>query len=186
MVFSCKVIRITIGYKTKFLAQFSLCPIILEKHFSLISFLCFLYSILKFNKRFRIVGTTADVAIVAYGKSLQRLFAHAAEGLMYIISDPVRIERTEKREIKLLGTDYENLLVKWLSEILYFFEVKEFLGKEFSIYHLDEKHLHGVIVGEPYECNRHIIRTEVKAVTYHQLSLKSFKGKWKAKIILDL
>lgn len=126
------------------------------------------------------------MAVVAYGKSLQKLFAHAAEGLIYIIADPDQIGKTEKQEIKLRGTDFENLLIKWLGEVLYLFEVKEFLGKEFKIYSLQEKYLHAEIAGEFYNSKKHLIKTEIKAVTYHQLVLKQQKGKWTAKIIFDL
>lgn len=141
---------------------------------------------MKSNNRFKIVGTTADVAVVAYGESLPMLFAHAAEGLVNIVANPEQIEKAEKREIKLSGTDYENLLVKWLSEVLYFIEVKEFFGKEFKIYCLKEKFLHAAIIGEPYNLKKHLIKTEVKAVTYHQLILKHQKKIWRAKIIFDL
>jgi SHS2 domain-containing protein len=77
-------------------------------------------------------------------------------------------------------------MVKWLNEVLYFFEVKEFLGKEFKILTLDENHLHAEITGETYKREKHLIKTEIKAVTYHQLALKQQKGKWKTKIIFDL
>ncbi len=126
------------------------------------------------------------MAVVVYGESLQKLFAHAAEGLISVFADPEQIKKTEKRVIKLPGTDLENLMVKWLNEILYLFEVKEFLGKEFRILALDENYLHAEIRGEAYKSEKHLIKTEIKALTYHQLALKQQKGKWKAKIIFDL
>lgn len=126
------------------------------------------------------------MAVVAYGESLRKLFAHAAEGLTFVFAEPDQIVKTEKRVIKLPGTDLENLMVKWLNEILYLFEVKRFIGKEFNILALDENHLHAEIAGEAYKSEKHIIKTEIKAATYHQLALKQQKGKWKAKIILDL
>lgn len=126
------------------------------------------------------------MAVAAYGESLQGLFASAAEGLVFVFTCPDRIEKTEKRIIKLSGTDLENLMVKWLNEILYLFEVKEFIGKEFKFLALNKKHLHAEIRGETYKREKHTIKTEIKAVTYHQLAIKQQKGKWKTKIILDL
>lgn len=147
----------------------------------------YLFSLdLKSNKNFKIVGTTADVGIVAYGGSLQKLFAHAAEGLTYILTDTDRIEKTVTQEIELHGTDLENLLVKWLNEILYLFEVKEFLGKKFKISTLSKNYLQSEIEGEYYKREKHIFKTEIKAVTYHQLYLKQEKGKWVTNIIFDL
>ena len=141
---------------------------------------------MKPEKNFKIIGTTADVAVIAYGESLLKLFAHAAEALVFVFADPCQIEKTEKRVIKLPGTDFENLMVKWLSEILYLFEVKGFLGKEFNITSLDKNYLRAEIKGETYKRKKHLLKTEIKAVTYHQLVLKQQKGKWKAKIIFDL
>ncbi len=138
------------------------------------------------SQRFKIVGTTADVAIVAYGESLQKLFIHAAEGLITLLTNPKQIEKNKKKEIKLHGSDIENLLVKWLSEILYLFEVKEFLGKNFKIHTLDNTFLHSEVIGENFKSKKHFIKTEIKAITYHQLNLKRQKGQWMAKIILDL
>ncbi len=138
------------------------------------------------DKKFKIVGTTADVAVVAYGESLKKLFVHAAEGMIFILADPDRIEKTKKHEIKINGTDLENLLVKWLSEILYLFEVKDFLGKKFEIRTLSKNYLSSEITGESYNSEKHLIKTEIKAVTYHQLRLKQQKGKWTANIIFDL
>ncbi len=138
------------------------------------------------SQRFKIVGTTADVAIVAYGESLQKLFIHAAEGLITLLTNPKQINKNQKKEIKLHGSDLENLMVKWLSEILYLFEVKEFLGKNFIIHSLDNKFLHSEVIGENFDSKKHSIHTEIKAITYHQLNLKRQKGQWMAKIIFDL
>ena len=42
------------------------------------------------------------------------------------------------------------------------------------------------LAGEPYAPARHDVRTEVKAVTYHQLSVTRQAGGWVARVILDL
>jgi SHS2 domain-containing protein len=40
--------------------------------------------------------------------------------------------------------------------------------------------------GEVFQEERHVIKTEIKAVTYHQIQVKEEKGSWRARIILDL
>jgi SHS2 domain-containing protein len=40
--------------------------------------------------------------------------------------------------------------------------------------------------GEVFQDGRHVIRTEVKAVTFHQLEVKQECNGWRARVILDL
>jgi SHS2 domain-containing protein len=51
---------------------------------------------------------------------------------------------------------------------------------------LNEQALEATARGEPYDENRHPIKTTVKSATYHQLRIRREKGIWKAQIILDL
>jgi SHS2 domain-containing protein len=46
--------------------------------------------------------------------------------------------------------------------------------------------LKAVAKGEPFQEGVHVIKTEVKAVTYHQIEVREEKGRWKAQVILDL
>jgi len=46
--------------------------------------------------------------------------------------------------------------------------------------------LKAVVKGEPFQEGIHVIKTEVKAVTYHQIYVKKENGDWKAQIIFDL
>jgi SHS2 domain-containing protein len=39
---------------------------------------------------------------------------------------------------------------------------------------------------EPYDAARHPLRTELKAVTWHQLSASESGGRWKARVIFDV
>jgi SHS2 domain-containing protein len=43
-----------------------------------------------------------------------------------------------------------------------------------------------VVKGEPFQEKIHMIKTEVKAVTYHQIQIQRENGRWKAQVILDL
>jgi SHS2 domain-containing protein len=42
------------------------------------------------------------------------------------------------------------------------------------------------VKGEPFQEGVHVIKTEVKAVTYHQIRVNQEEGGWKAQIIFDL
>jgi SHS2 domain-containing protein len=40
--------------------------------------------------------------------------------------------------------------------------------------------------GETFDSSRHEFKAEIKAVTYHQVTVKEEDGKWEARVIFDL
>jgi SHS2 domain-containing protein len=44
----------------------------------------------------------------------------------------------------------------------------------------------GSLTGEPYDPGRHEIKVEIKAVTYHQLTIKQEGGQWVGRVIVDI
>ncbi|MCK5572103.1 MAG: archease [Bacteroidetes bacterium] len=125
---------------------------------------------------FVILDHPADLGIEATGRSLSEAFENAAAGLMSVILDPETVAASESRTIALDGTDREHLLVKWLSEILYLYDGERFAATEFSVMDLGGTSLKATIRGEPFVPGRHISRMDVKAVTYHQLSVEEEPG----------
>ena len=69
---------------------------------------------------FHILEHPADLGIEASGADLREAFRQAAYGLLSIVVDPSTVKPSVQKEILLEGSDVENLLVRWLSEILYF------------------------------------------------------------------
>jgi len=78
------------------------------------------------------------------------------------------------------------LMVAWLSELLYLHEVEGLLLCDFALAEIDESRVTGVVGGEVFDEGRHSIKTEVKAVTYHQLEIREQAGRWQARIIFDI
>jgi len=137
-------------------------------------------------KTFEFLDHTGDEGIAVYGSSAEELFQHAAQGFFAILLDEGRIETKETRAIALAGDGYEDLMVRWLSELLYLFETELLIFKEFDIHELDGDHLSAAAKGERFDNTRHTIAREIKAVTYHQLDVKRKDGLWQARIIFDL
>ena len=80
----------------------------------------------------------------------------------------------------------DELLVAWLSELLYLYEVEGLLLCDFALTEIDEGSVKGVATGEEFDENRHDIKTSIKAVTYHQLEIKEQDGLWQAQVIFDI
>ena len=137
-------------------------------------------------KRFQILDHTADVGLAIYGKDLQALFEHAGEGFFHIITDLKRVKPRVERRIDLGGESLDRLMVWWLGELLYLHDVDHLLFSEFVVTSVGEKGLKAVAKGEPFQEGLHVIKTEVKAVTYHQIRVEKKNGGWRARVIFDL
>lgn len=128
---------------------------------------------------------TADVGIEARGATLEEAFANAARGMFSVIVDGSDIAAREKREVSLEATeDDEQLLVDWLSELLYIHDVEGLVFDSFDVTLGDG--LHAVARGEPYSRETHGYGTEIKAVTYHLLDIKRTKKGIHIKVLFDI
>lgn len=135
---------------------------------------------------FKILEHPADVGIEASGASLREAFEHAATGLMSIILDLSLVEIQESKIIKLRANDPEQLLVRWLSEILYLFDGKGFVPKEFSVSALSPTSLTALIRGEQFSATMHRTKLDVKAVTYHQVMVREESDGGYVRVFLDI
>ncbi len=141
---------------------------------------------------YRWLDHTADMGVVVHGESLEVLFEAAAEALTELITDRETVEEREERRVTLSAPDPEQLLVRWHTEILAWFEVDGFVFRRFSVRMDQPVSLEGRAFGEAFTYGaddrnaRHPFRTAVKAVTYHQLSVRQSGDGWEATIIFDV
>jgi len=136
-------------------------------------------------KAYNLIDHTADVGLKAYGKSLSEAFQNAAKGMFDIITDKSEIENIGQYNIKLEADDLEQLLVDWLSELLYIHSTKNIVfihstkNIVFGFFKVDldekKKSLSATVFGEKLDMSKHKIGSEIKAVTYHLLEVKKSK-----------
>jgi len=137
------------------------------------------------EKEFEILNHTADVGIVAHGSNMKKAFANAAKGLFSLITELDDVEEIEHRDVELTAPDQESLLVAWLNELIYLFDVENVLFKRFTVTRLSNTHLKARSYGEKVDTSRHKLKLGVKAATYHMLKIE--KGKLnKVQVIFDI
>jgi len=124
------------------------------------------------ENEFEILDHTADVGIIAYGDDMKQAFANAARGMFSLITDLELVEETEYRDIELTSSDEESLLVEWLNELIYLFDVDNIVFKRFDIIRLGETALKARSYGQKVDINRHEMKTGIKAATYHMLTIE--------------
>ena len=137
-------------------------------------------------KRYEILDHTADTGLIAYGKTLASLFENAGEGFFDLITDLKKVRSRVERRIELGGEPLERLMVDWLGELLFLHDVELLLFREFSVESVGEDGLRAVVRGERFDEGVHVIKTEVKAVTHHQIRVERDQGGWRAQVIFDL
>jgi len=128
------------------------------------------------EKDFEILNHTADAGIIAYGSNMNEAFANAAKGMFSLITELEDVEETEYRDTELTAPDRESLLVEWLNELIYLFDVENILFKKFDITQLSNTHLKAKSYGAKVDSSRHKLKTGVKAATYHMLKIDKDDG----------
>ncbi|MBN2074987.1 MAG: archease [Dehalococcoidales bacterium] len=123
------------------------------------------------DKKFEILDHTADIGIIAYGDDMQKAFENAALGMFSLITDLISIENNQTRKIDIDAPDSESLLVNWLNELIYLFDVENLIFSKFDILRLDVSTLSAIAYGERVDLSKHEIKTGIKAATYHMLKI---------------
>ena len=134
--------------------------------------------------QYKLIDHTADFGLHVFGRDVQDLFVNAAHALYDIITDAEVLEGRQEYEIRIHGDDWPDLMVNWLREILFFQTGRDLLIQCVEILSISEYELGAKLRADPWDPDRHSIKTEIKAVTYHQIQVG--QNGWEAKIIFDV
>jgi len=142
------------------------------------------------QKQYEYLEHTADIKFLAYGKTLEEVFENAALAMFNVIIDTCKVSGETAREVFLKSPDLESLLVDWLSELLYLFEVDEIVFWKFQVNEIrhegSEYSITASVSGEKFYPESHPFETEIKAVTYNQLEIEKTADGWKAQVVVDI
>ncbi len=136
--------------------------------------------------RYSILDHPSDIGIEARGRTLAEAFCAAAEGLISVILDPATLQPREWKELRITAGDVGQLAVKWLSEILYLYDGQAFAAAIIEIAEISDNSLTARLGGEHLITGHHRTRMDVKAVTYHQLSVIQEEGRVVIRVFLDI
>lgn len=138
---------------------------------------------------YRFVDHTADVAADLSGRTLGELFQAAAHALTDTMTEIARVQPLVTQSVTLESGSLEDLLVDWLNELLYRFEVRDMLFSDATVSveeHDGGWHLTGSVVGEPFDADRHPTRVLVKGATYHALAITHDAELWRTRVVFDI
>ena len=134
---------------------------------------------------------TADVGLVGRGESPDEAIAAAGAGLFDLMVGNESIHESLERRIEVAGFDETDLLVAFLNELLYLFEVERLVFARFEVSLAPSGGtLTAVGHGERFDPKRQTVRIGVKAATHHEAAVEpdnaDGRGGWVARTILDV
>lgn len=132
---------------------------------------------------YKILDHEADAGFEVYGHDEGELFQNSVHALFSLITDLEAVHPVVEKQIEI--PDGTESLVIFLNELLYLWDVEKYIPKIVEIVK-ENKKIRGTLKGETFDENRHPILGTVKAVTYHQFSVRKDQEMLKATFIVDM
>lgn len=140
-------------------------------------------------KKYKFIEHTADVAFRAWGQNLEEAFKSGSLAMTDVITNRKKIEKKIVKELEAKGEDKEELLVDWLGQLLYIFDVEKLIFADFDL-KIQERgkrwFLKGKGYGEKFEPSKHPSGTNVKGISYSWMKIWKEKRRTYIRVVLDV
>lgn len=128
----------------------------------------------------------ADIGIRGKGKSLAEAFEQAALAMFEIMVETKELLLDKSQLIEVQGNNLNELLIAWLSELLFLKDVEGKMYSRFEVEIIDHYKLVANVYGETTDPSRHKLKLEVKAATWTQLTIEKNNEDWIAQCLVDV
>ena len=139
---------------------------------------------------YKFIDHTADIAAEVSAENYNDLFIVSAQAWKESVAEDFLPDNPEEKIIEISDRSLEELLVHFLSELNYFLLVKSWIFSGVKNISVEQKETQFTakikILGEPVDENKHELKIEIKAVTFHQMNIKYGDGKYKTRIVFDI
>jgi SHS2 domain-containing protein len=137
-------------------------------------------------KGWKQIPHTADWAIRIWGETPQDVFEQGGKALFELMLDMSRAQTEFGTQLRIESSDPANLLRDFMAELLYLFSADNFVFNYFEFGELTETTCEVLAGGEKFDPEKHPLETEIKAVTFHQLTFEQTDSGYEARVIFDL
>ncbi len=141
------------------------------------------------DERFRYLDHTADAKFQAFGRTLEEAFSNAALATASLMWNVDAVERRKCRKVEVKGRDLEQLLLHFLGEVIYAFEVGSFYlaaveGARIERQEDGSYRFEAILVGDDTP-SRYPLHGEVKAITYNEMKIET-KDPVMVQVVVDI
>ena len=139
---------------------------------------------------FNFLDHTADIAFEIEADSLDELFIASAAAFKKAVIEDYFSEEKEEKTIRKSESSLEELLVTFLDELNFLLETRKWIISEINKIKISELnkefYLVAEISGEPVNIDKHHLKEEIKAVTFHQMEVKKVNNKFRTNVVFDI
>jgi SHS2 domain-containing protein len=129
------------------------------------------------------VEHTSEVELHLHAPSLAALFIEAGQAVAELmLAEGEQAAATVVAEVEVNAPDRAALLAAWIDELVFCAETRKAVFVGFAIRRIDECVVAARIRGIPEP----VIKTAVKAATFHDLRVEQRDGGWVATVVLDV
>ena len=135
------------------------------------------------DARHRFVEHTSEVELHLEAATLAALFAEAGRAVAELmLGEGALGPQTVIEEVVVDAPDRAALLAAWIDELVFRAETRHAVFTDFLIHDVDDRALRAQIrgVAEP------VVKTAVKAATFHDLRVVEVDGRFQATVVLDV
>lgn len=134
-------------------------------------------------KKYEFLEHPADLKIKSFGKDLPELFINSVLGMMeFLYGKCIGTARHAPTEhIEITSDNIESLLIDWLAEILYLSDSNKRAYLNYKIIEFNNTKIIADIGSQ-----KAVAKDDIKAVTYHELSIIQQKDGWVATVVYDI
>jgi SHS2 domain-containing protein len=136
-------------------------------------------------QKYKFLKHTADAKFQAFGTDIKEVFENSVLAVSEILSKGKKVKSLKIKKFTIKGKTNENLLYNLLEETIYLLDAEEFIVAKAKIkINEDSKSMKVEFHGD--DSKKYKGLESVKAVTYNEMFVKKFKGKWTAQVVLDI
>ncbi len=135
---------------------------------------------------YRQIDHTADIGLEISADSAAALFSEAAAGMFSLIVSGATAGAVDTRDIRVPADDWEGLLVAWLRELLYLWHDEGLRFCRVLRWKAAGHDITATVSMDRFDPDIHVVDGEIKAVTYHQITVKNDGTRWLGRVIFDM
>jgi SHS2 domain-containing protein len=139
----------------------------------------------KIDPGWRLLEHTADIRMEVRGITKEELFLNAARGFTSLLERESGGRPDIELALRLEADNIEELLVDWLRELLYRHETQGFILISAEIEEVSDTYLKAKLAGRT-RVPEEEPELEIKAVTYHGLSVQKNDAGYVVTIVFDI
>lgn len=142
-----------------------------------------------YNDKFKIVEdiSSGDFIFDVYGRTVDELFSNCALACFTAMTEPRLVEPQISIKFEVAGDSLNELLYNFIAELIYLKDAEKMFFSGFQVdIAADQNCLKAVVAGQRIDYDRHTIKADVKAITYHGLDITEDESGYHTRVILDL